>query len=168
MTPTHEDVQKRLSYDAETGEFTWLPYRDRTGRPSQRPGQKAGTVNNMGYVAINVLRRPYLAHRLAWLLTHGEWPRHHIDHINGDKQDNRLANLRDVPSVVNMQNLRKATKANRSSGLLGAWWSKAAGRWRSQIKVLGKLTHLGLFDTAEEAHAAYVEAKRRLHEGCTI
>jgi hypothetical protein len=109
-----------------------------------------------------------MAHRVAWVHFYGGWPKNVIDHINGDKTDNRIANLRDVPHALNMHNQRAASAHNKRSSLLGAHWHKNGGRWRSNITVAGVTRHLGCFDTEQEAHAAYVEAKRSLHAGCTI
>ena len=97
---------------------------------------------------------------------HGEWPADEVDHINGDSTDNRLCNLRSVSREVNQENIRRA-KRNSKTGLLGVMHTRG-GKYRSAIRVRGVFHHLGHFDTAEQAHAAYVEAKRRLHEGCTL
>ena len=106
-------------------------------------------------------------HRVAWLITHGEWPGGVIDHKNQKKLDNRLENLRDVTRQANTQNnrLRKTGKKYGSS-LAGANWDAHAGRWKSSICVNGKHRHLGRFDTEQEAHDAYLAAKQHLHEGC--
>ena len=112
----------------------------------------------------------HYAHRLAWLFATGEWPKETIDHINGDRGDNRIANLRDVPRRINCENQRKARSVNRV-GLLGV--SRATGNrpgkpYTAFIGVRGKSVGLGYFPTAELAHEAYLAAKRRLHEGCSI
>jgi hypothetical protein len=98
----------------------------------------------------------------------GRFPDGQIDHRDGDKDNNRWGNLRDVTRLVNQQNQRRAHRSNRSSGLMGATWSKASKKWQSGIKLNGKFIYLGSFETPEEAHATYISAKRRLHEGCTI
>ena len=89
----------------------------------------------------------------------------HPDHINGIKTDNRIANLRSVSMTVNLQNMRKANR-DSLSGLLGA--HKKRSHWESRIRVDRKQIHLGIFETPEEAHAAYLAAKRLHHSGCTI
>lgn len=101
------------------------------------------------------------------MIAYGSFPARFIDHINCDKGDNRLANLREADESINSQNQRNPMKKNRS-GLLGVCWSKAAGRWVAQITVGPKKHHLGTFLDKMEAHAVYVEAKRRLHAGCTL
>lgn len=155
---SQEFLQTQLHYDPETGVFTWLPDRPR----ARRSGGEAG-VEAYGYIQILVGGRAYRAHRLAWLYVHGQWPLHQIDHVNGIRSDNRIANLRDVPEMVNHQNLR-ATK-NRT-GFMGV--GKSKNRFYAAIQAEGKYHYLGHFVTAEEAATAYLEAKRRLHVGCTI
>lgn len=110
-----------------------------------------------------------MAHRLAWVHVHGSWPAGDIDHINGDKLDNRIANLRDVTRSVNKENMRSARGDNKV-GLLGVHVRRqnTTRPYVASIRVSGKLIHLGAHNTPEAAHAAYLEAKRRLHSGCTI
>jgi hypothetical protein len=151
-------LREYLRYDPETGVFTW-----RKARYGVRVGIAAGSQNKVGYVEIRVNRRLYLAHRLAWFYSYGEWPKQQIDHINGVRSDNRLSNLRDVPQGINLQNERKPRKSNPYLGV-----SQKGTRWVAQIHHAGVHRYLGLFSTPEDAHAAYVEAKRKMHVGCTI
>lgn len=109
-----------------------------------------------------------MAHRLVWLHLYGEWPEHGIDHINGRRSDNTAANLRSVPQSENVQNQRKARRDNKSTGLLGVSRPSGRSKYRAQIMAQGRNRYLGYFDTPEEAHAAYLAAKRQLHPGCTI
>lgn len=109
----------------------------------------------------------YATHRLVWFYVHGKWPEHEIDHINGDRSDNRISNLRDVPAAINRQNLRTSHK-DKIAGPLGAHFNKVSRKWKASICVNYRHTHLGTFATAEDAHAAYVAAKRMLHAGCAI
>lgn len=147
-----------LTYDPETGTF-------RHSR-GHRAGRIAGTVTKRGYIQLVIDGRTFLAHRVAWFFGFGEWPAREIDHINGCKSDNRLANLREVDHALNMENYRRP-RSDSTSGYLGV--SKARrGRFQSKIQVSGKTKFLGLFDTAHEAHQAYLAAKRELHEGCTL
>ena len=150
-----------LAYDADTGVFTRLV---RTGH-RVKVGDVAGSKNGLGYIAISVVGRARYAHRLAWLYMHGEWPAGDIDHIDGNPSNNAIANLRDVSHRVNQQNRRRA-QSNNTSGFLGA--ARKRKRWQAIISVDGKLRRLGTFDTPAEANAAYLEAKRLLHPGCTI
>jgi len=114
----------------------------------------------------------YLAHRLAWLYVHGVMPKKNIDHINGVKTDNRIENLRDVAQSVNLQNLQRARKNRKSSRLLGVSHSNRgtclARPYRARIVVDGRELSLGTFATEQEAHQAYLAAKRIHHEGCVI
>lgn len=105
-------------------------------------------------------------HRVAWLIVHGAWPVGLIDHINGEKVDNRLANLREADKAINAQN-RRGPAATSTVGFLGVSRQKN-GRFQARIGVGGKNVALGTFDTAEEAHAAHIAGKRRLHRGCML
>lgn len=107
----------------------------------------------------------YLAHRLAWLFSNGQWPSQVIDHIDGNPQNNRIANLRDASIQANQENQRRAQRSNRSSGLLGSHFDAQTGRWMAKISVMNKTIHIGRYDTPQEAHTAYVSAKRNLHKG---
>lgn len=153
-----------FAYCADTGAFV---RRITTSRQAPA-GTAPGWVNRAGYLIITVDGASVLAHRLAWLMIHGAWPNGVIDHINQNKLDNRLANLRDVTRQVNTQNnrLKKLGKLHGAK-LAGANWDKYAGRWKASICIGGRHKHLGRFDTEQEAHEAYLSAKRRLHEGCT-
>lgn len=152
-----------LHYDPETGAFT---RRQATG--TAKVGDFAGWVEPSGYIKINLLGRKYYAHRLAILYATGHWPNQDVDHINGIRGDNRLSNLRDVSDNINLQNLRSAKSGNQS-GLLGAHFHKQTGKYVAEIKTPDGIRHyLGFFADAEDAHAAYLAAKRKLHDGCTI
>lgn len=156
-------IKNRLLYDGESGVITWKG-KAKTGL--NRDGKVAGHKNNaLGYVLINVSGNVVSAHRIAWLLHHGSWPDKNIDHINGNGFDNRICNLRSVSQSVNVQNKRNA-QSNNKSGYLGV--SKNGSKWRATIRLNGKSMHIGYFNTPEEAHAAYLIEKRKLHEGCSI
>lgn len=155
-------LRELLHYNPDSGLFTWVVSTTRR----IRVGAIAGTLVKEGYVSIGVDRDLHRAHRLAWLYVYGEWPKHDIDHINGNRSDNRIANLRDVTRTVNLQNLRLAHKDKQSNAPLGVYTDKK--KWAAAIRVNGERVRLGNFNTPEEAHAAYLEAKRKHHEGCTI
>jgi len=157
-----DELRATLNYDHLTGLFTWA-VRRKGGRGI---GKKAGFIMSHGYVGICIGGRDYTAHRLAWLHVHGVWPTANIDHINGNRSDNRIANLRDVNQSVNMQNVY-APKSNNKSGYRGVSWHKQRNKFTARIKVDGKYRSLGLHDSAEAAAAAYMKSKRALHEGCT-
>lgn len=109
--------------------------------------------------------KQFRAGRLAWFLSHGEWPCGEIDHINGDRLDDRLANLRVVDRAENSQNKAGAQVNNMSCALLGASWNKQHRRWQAKLMARKVRYHIGYFGTAEEAHSAYMTAKARLHIG---
>lgn len=160
-------LRQELSYDPETGEFTWL----RDQGKKYKAGDKAGNFNRRsGYVQISIRGVLVRAQRLAWLINFGKWADGTIDHINGIRCDNRIGNLRDVPGALNNQNLRKPHADNRT-GFLGVTARHTASgrmRYRAIICVGRKSIRLGTHDSPELAHQAYVSAKRRLHEGCTL
>jgi hypothetical protein len=161
---TADDVRRALSYDPETGVFV----RKETGRSSgYGVGAVVGTKDENGYLKVWHAGRLWRAHRLAWLYMTGEWPRHEVDHINGNRADNRMQNLRCVDHETNMENQRTARQDNKSK-FLGVTWHKQPGKWRARITLRGKQTHLGHFPTPEAAHERYLEVKRQMHEGCTI
>lgn len=156
----HKRLCEEITYDPETGLF----FRIKKSR-----GHDAGPITyvskSSGYLIVGVFARQFQGHRLAWFHHYGEWPKHHVDHINGIKTDNRICNLRDVTQLVNNQNVRSANRRSKT-GYVGVVPNKK--RFSAQICRGDAQYHLGTFDTPELAHAAYVEAKRRLHEGCTI
>jgi hypothetical protein len=154
ITLTHADLLGRLHYDPDTGVFTWRVY---TG--AARPGNVAGMVGPIGYRYIGIARRLYPAHRLAWFYVHGEWPPQDIDHINMERADNRLANLRLATRSQNMAN-GKARVGNRS-GFKGVFFHKQAGKWTARLTVNGRCRSLGFHATPEAAHAAYVSAAKQ-------
>ena len=159
-TLTQERLKERLNYNADTGDFVWRL----TGQRSNKV-KKAGNTSGRMYLRISVDGVRYQAHRLAWMYVHGEWPDGEIDHINGDGSDNRIDNLRVVSRGENQQNLRAPHKTS-TSGVLGAF--PCHGKWKAAIKVDKKNIYLGRYKTKEEAHAAYLDAKRLLHSTCTI
>jgi hypothetical protein len=152
-------LKSYLHYDPETGHFTWL--KASGGKPAGAP---AGFVQKNGRHAIGLLKKTYQAHRLAWLYVHGEWPACQIDHINRDPLDNRISNLRDVDQAANMQNLSSMRGGKLYTPLLGVTRHKS-GKWQASITVGKAYRYLGLYATADAAHAAYLEAKSRLHLG---
>lgn len=158
---TANHIRFILDYFPETGQFVW---KNNHRRPDLI-GKRAGSPTNAGYWAIAINNQKKLAHRLAWLYVTGEFPNGHIDHKNGNKQDNRFENLREVDRFGNLQNIRKPTKANKS-GYLGV--SAHQGKWRVQIMVHGVKTRISGFDTPEKAYQKYLELKRQHHSTCTI
>ena len=160
---TPERLREVLTYDEATGVFRWKI------RVAQRAkaGDVAGSAHSDGYRHIRVDGAMYKLHRLAWLYVYGRWPSAHIDHVNGIRDDNRLANLREADNAQNHQNKKRA-QSNNASGYLGVCWHSQNRKWRAQIQAEGKKVQLGYFDTPEEAHAAYLKAKAELHPFQTI
>ena len=162
MTLTVEQLKAALDYDPDTGKFTWKT------RPSKavKAGDAAGCKEKrIGYITIGITGRIYKAHRLAWMYMHGKWPDGLSDHINGDKSDNRIDNLRNVFADGNSQNVRKPNRRNKS-GFMGV--IRYQNKWRATISVNGKSKWIGDYSTPEEAHQNYLEAKRKYHAACTI
>jgi hypothetical protein len=146
-----------LDYDIETGEVRW---KSRIGTRS-KIGAVVGSSHE-GYLRVKIFGRLYMLHRLVWLIHTGEWPKYEIDHINGNRHDNRISNLRDVPKRINQQNQHKA-RSSSTTGLLGVSKCRHRDGFLAQIRVNRKTKSLGFFATKERAHEAYLAAKRELH-----
>lgn len=171
-----DEVNALLRYDPGTGKFHWrerspefFPGRSKTREHecavwnARYAGKPAGRLNiSTGYIEISLHGRRYQAHRLAILLTTGEWPPEVVDHINGVRDDNRRANLRCVAHWQNMQNT--AAHRDSSSRHVGVSWDSARQAWTAGITRRGAKYNLGRFKTESAAAAAYIEAKGRLHE----
>jgi HNH endonuclease len=147
---TQQEIKERLSYNDETGVFTWLDGR--------RKGIRAGSLLQHGYRVIYWKTKLEQEHRLAWLHVYCEWPKQNIDHINGNPSDNRIANLRDCSQSKNKQNTRAKT-----GHLKGTFFDKTRNRWRSAIGPKGSVKYLGSFKTATEAHQAYAIAAKEMY-----
>lgn len=151
---TQAQLQAVLSYDPQSGAFTWLETRG-----SIKAGQLAGYAKR-GYVAVNVFNGWCTAHRLAWLWMTGEWPTSFVDHRDGNGLNNSWANLRLATLSQNAANM-VLSKRNKS-GFKGVSFNKAVGRWQAGLKHKGRSYHLGLHDTPEQAHAAYLEKAKEI------
>lgn len=157
MSLNREKLQEMLNYDPQTGIFVW-----RVDRGKARKGAPAGRRNDCGYIIIRINGRGYRAHRLAWLWTDGNWPSSDLDHINGNRSDNRVANLREATRAQNNMNAR--LRGDNKTGFKGVFFNKQNRRWQARVTKDGRQIHAGCFDTAEQAHAAYYEAAK-LHFG---
>lgn len=153
---TQEFLRANLSYDPETGIFTWL-----SSRSNVRAGAKAGRVNQWGHRTIRLLGKYYLAHRLAWFLIYGKWPIEDIDHINMVPDDNRISNLREATKSQNHYN--RKVRADSRTGVKGVCLIPKTGRYEVRIRAEGKKIRIGNFKTLEEAQAAYAAASQRHH-----
>lgn len=148
-------VRALLLYDPLTGDFF---KRSKKGKLVQI----ALAVDKFGRRQIVFGTKHYKAHRVAWLYMTGELPANHVDHIDGDASNNAFTNLRLATNKENMQNRKGHTVANKL-GFLGVCPNGQNGKFTAQITVQGKKLHLGTFDTPEEAHEAYLDAKRKFH-----
>jgi hypothetical protein len=144
-----------LNYDKHSGVFTWSENQHRGVR-----GKNAGTIDKEGYLILSVKKKKYKAHRVAWFFSYGVFPYKEIDHIDGNKLNNAIQNLREVTRSENQSNIYKPQSINKL-GLRGV--CKHRNKFMADIKVNGKKVYLGLFDTAELAHQAYLNAKKELH-----
>ena len=150
-----QDCLKKLSYDHETGVFRWLA----NGTRGVKAGDIAGTKNSYGYIVLSVGGKKILAHRVAWLFVYKDFPYGHIDHINRNKSDNRIANLRNANAEQNAQNRQKNCK--NTSGYKGVTWHKRDKKWQASITIKGHKKHLGYYKNAKDAYSAYVKASKK-------
>ena len=144
---TLERLGELLKYNAETGALTW-----KHARSGIKKSGAAGCKRPDGYVQICIDRTIHKAHNLAWLFHHGAWPAKSVDHINGVRDDNRIANLRLATPQQQRFNAERAP--NNTSGYSGVSWRKTRGKWWARIKIDKITKHLGYFTSKEEAIAA--------------
>ncbi|HFK7186555.1 TPA: HNH endonuclease signature motif containing protein [Serratia odorifera] len=144
-----DDLKNLLNYDELTGEFRWNNHK------RMPKGKPAGTSAGSEYDRIMIKGKIFLSHRVAWFYMTGTDPDRLIDHINGNKRDNRFCNLRLADYSQNMMN-SKISSIN-SSGCKGVSWKKSEGKWRAEGKINGKRKHLGYFENITDAIAAYKE-----------
>lgn len=159
---TADRLRDLVSYDPNTGQFT-----RRVSAGTLNVGDVVGWSGKHGHIYAGIGGHRIALHRAAWLYVFGKWPDRDIDHIDGDPSNNRIANLRDVSKDINLQNQRRAKRTNKT-GLIGAFVDSQRGNFQSSIQVSGKSISLGRFQTADQAHQAYVAAKRNLHPGNTL
>ena len=138
------NVWDALNYDSISGKFLW--------KTTRFVGKVAGGLHKkLGYIVIGFKGKRYYAHRVAWRIVYGYWP-DFIDHINGDRADNRISNLREVPKQDNHRNMK--CFSNSTSKVPGVSFHKQVSKWRAYITVDTKQQSLGCFDTFEDAVAA--------------
>lgn len=139
-------LKELLSYDKASGNFTWIwPI------SWARNGSIAG-FNRNGYVVIYIDGRQHKAHRLVFLYLYGSLPPDQVDHINHNRADNRIVNLRRCDNSTNMKNV-PLSRAN-TSGIVGVYWFSQTQKWQAQIQVDSKKKHLGYFERIEDAATA--------------
>jgi hypothetical protein len=141
-------LKQILSYDAKTGVFTWL-----------KSGKVAGSLLPHGYLRITIQSKGYYAHRLAWLYCHGKWPAKNIDHINQQKNDNRIANLRDVGQSQNGHN--QNVRRNNTSGCKGVSFDTKSKKWAAYMMLNRKKLSLGFHSSLALAVTARKQAEQK-------
>lgn len=145
-------LRTMVSYDPDTGVMAW---RDgHGGRYGTYAGKEIGALTSEGHRRAELGGERFYVHRLIWLYVHGHWPAEFIDHVNGKRADNRLCNLREATQTQNNMN-------RRGHPISGA--ARMGRRWRARIQINGRETHIGMFDTADEARAAYYARARDQH-----
>lgn len=152
---TPERARELLAYNPESGALTW-----RNPPPGRKRGALAGT-DSRGYAQVQLDQIFYKAHRLAWLIQTGEWPRHQIDHINGIRRDNRWCNLRDATPAENARNKRSSRR--NKSGFRGVSWNRHRQKWDAAIGWNGRTIHVGCFANFDEACTARLRVERELY-----
>lgn len=145
-----------LRYEPDSGLFFWI---EKSG--TRRANSIAGTKDRNGYIVITIDKKPYRAHRLAWLFLTGEFPDAGIDHINRIRDDNRASNLRLATTNQNQHNT--GLSSNNKSGFKGVYFNKRDSKYHAQIMIDKRRISLGLHDTAEQAGAAYLAASEKYY-----
>lgn len=158
---TQEELKSLSEYNPETGSFRAL-----TQRGTIKIGDIIGSVQVNGYRAASINNRKFYEHRLAWLYTYGHFPsgdKPFIDHVDGDRTNNKISNLRLCSNVNNTQNIKM--KPTNTSGFKGVTWHKKSKKWMVRIRngELGKVEYLGLFVLKEDASVAYESRAKEIH-----
>ena len=151
---------KNFDFELLRKSFTYNQYDGTLIRLST--GKPVIGLDAYGYIQLGYKKRMYKAHRIIWAIVYGVFPDGHVDHINGNRADNRLNNLRTATHQQNVHNRCKPAKTNQS-GYLGVCWNKRASKWQAGIHVNGKSVYIGIFNTPQEAHEAYLNFKKVLH-----
>lgn len=159
-------LRQLLTYDPETGKLFWRTRssvwfsrsQDEKTWNNRFAGKEAlSCQNGSGYLDGYILGKKFMAHRIAWKIVYGFDPNEFIDHINGNKTDNRIINLRDVSKSVNSRNAKMPS--NNKSGHIGVCWDKQCGKWKAQIRLFGSVKNLGVFKNIADAIAARNQAQ---------
>lgn len=155
-----DTIKSRVTYDPETGHFY---AKVSSGRRSK--GDRIGYADKLGYWKISIHGKWIMSHRLAWALMNSNvWPAGEIDHINGNPGDNRIANLRVANRSQNVANAKFSSK--NTTGFRGVCIVRRKSipdGYQATVRKNGRARYLGIFDTPEEAHAAYLKAAREVH-----
>lgn len=154
---SHSKLLEVLEYNTYTGDFT-----NKISGIRRVKGSKAGSLTSLGYIRVTIDRKVFMAHRLAWFYCFEEWPTGIIDHIDGNKSNNILNNLRETTETLNKGNTQK--QSNNTSGFKGVSFDKESGKFKASIRINRVLKNLGRYATAQEASLVYLQASR-LHFG---
>ena len=158
---SHARLRELLIYDEQTGSFIWRINRYKNkGALLAKAGTEAGSLDD-GYRHITIDNLRYAAHVLAWFYVHGRWPRAEMDHVDRNRSNNAINNLREATISNNRWNRSK--NRNNTSGYKGVCFDKKRNCWVALIGVHNKLVYLGSHDTPQQAHAAYCKAAAELH-----
>lgn len=166
--PASDLLHALFSYDPETGKFFW---KERSASMdcglmsagwwnARYAGRETGWVDQKGYVIIELYNKKCRAHRIAWQMSGRPWTGEQIDHINGDKSDNRISNLRCVSNAENAKNAKIGSR--NKSGVVGVCWIERDARWAAHIQVNGKTKNLGMFQSFTDACRARKTAEAEL------
>ena len=168
--PTAEQLRQLLRYDPETGKLFWFRRpasmfkahsHEVTWNKRFADKEAFTSLTAEGYLQGTILGWRYNAHRVIWAMVHNEWPKSHLDHINGCRSDNRMVNLRMVSDQANARNQKRYS--SNTSGVTGVQWHKAAAKWTANIRSdHGRNLYLGLFDDFNDAVSARKAAEVRL------
>lgn len=174
--PTPEEIKQLFEYEPSTGRVIYKPrplswfvptedpsLRERTHNVWNRkhPGTPAGIKDGGGYLTTALHGKRLALHRIAWAIVHGEWPEGDIDHINGDRADNRLANLRHVTRAENLRN--RAKSSNNVSGIPGVTFYTKYQKWMAKFEYKGRTHFVGYFENKDDAASAI--RQKRLEVG---
>jgi hypothetical protein len=153
---TQEELKELLNYNSETGVFTWKV------SPARQvfSGDIAGTKRKDGYIQIKVKNKLILSHRLAWIYMYGYLPKY-IDHINGQRDDNRIINIREVSNQQN--SLNSKISKNNTSGIKGVYWDKSRNKWTVRLSIDGKCKFFKRFDDIDLAKLVIEEVRNKYH-----
>lgn len=146
----HSTLLDIMRYDPVTGQMIWVKPTSRRAKA----GDVVGSLHSKGYLETQIMGKRYYLHVLVWFYVKGVWPSHKIDHENGRRADNRIANLREATTTQNAQN--SAKHSDNLTGFKGVRLCR--GRYAARIRVAGATQHLGTFDTGEEAARCYDDA----------
>lgn len=157
MSEEIDKIKNIIRYESETGKFFWLENGD-----CRKSGKIAGNYNGKNpYSRVMVLGKSYLAHRLAWAMHYGYFPVNQVDHINLDRRDNRICNLREADRFE--QGVNRSMLSSNTSGWKGVTYCKAQKKWVARIRVKGSRINLGYFEDIKEAAEEYIFAALHHH-----